>query len=141
MIDMTGWTVLIVDDEPDNVGVAKMVLEFHGAKTLIAENGQQGLDLLERETPALVLLDLSMPVLNGWELVKQIRAMPRLKDLTVIAVTAHAMKGDREKVLEAGFDSYIAKPFRVDSFLDEIAKCLTETGKLNSLTSTEHPSN
>lgn len=124
MMNMKGWDILIVDDEPDNVNVAKIVLDFCGATVHTAVNGKKAMDRLQTLTPTLMLLDLSMPELNGWETIELLRKNPKFKDLPVIAVTAHAMKGDREKVLEAEFDGYISKPFRVDSFLDHIKECI-----------------
>ncbi len=122
--DATSWTVLIVDDEPDNVGVAQKVLEFHGATIYTAANGEDGLVVLEEVMPSFILLDLSMPQMDGWEMLRRMRAEPELRLIPVIAVTAHAMHGDMERVLDAGFDAYIAKPFRISTFLDEIRQVL-----------------
>lgn len=121
---MKKWTVLIVDDAPDNVEVARKVLSFNGSTVHIAEDGILGLAKLQEIDPTFILLDLSMPNMDGWQMLTEIRQLPAYKDLPVIALTAHAMEGDREKVLEAGFDGYIAKPFRLASFLQDIMDCL-----------------
>jgi CheY-like chemotaxis protein len=121
-----GWTVLIVDDEPDNIGVPEEILSFAGATVYTAEDGIQGLKVLETVTPTFVLLDLSMPNMDGWEMLKQVRANPRLKDVPVIALTAHAMRGDKERVFDAGFNGYISKPFFMDTFWEEINRCIGE---------------
>lgn len=119
------WTVLIVDDAPDNVEVARKVLSFQGAEVHIATNGLSGLaKLAEIEPPTFILLDLSMPSMDGWQMLNEIRANPQLANMVVIALTAHAMEGDRERVLDAGFDGYIAKPFRLNSFINSIMECL-----------------
>ena len=118
--DVKNWTVLIVDDQPDNLGVAEKVLSFYGATIHTAENGVEGLEVLGSVMPSFILLDLSMPKMNGWEMHEAIRKDPRWRFIPVIALTAHAMEEDREKVLEAGFNGYIAKPFRLSSFLNEI---------------------
>ncbi len=124
--DVSNWTVLIVDDQPDNLAIAQKVLGFGGAKTYIAENGAVGMKVLEEITPSFILLDLSMPTMDGWEMLRNIRAKPETQDLPVIALTAHAMSGDRERVMEAGFDGYIAKPFRLSTFMTEILRCFRE---------------
>lgn len=120
------WTVLIVDDEPDNLMIPQEVLSFLGAKVYTAENGEQGMELLATIKPTFILLDLSMPKMDGWEMIKRIRAAPETAKTPVIALTAHAMSGDRERVLEIGFNSYISKPFWFEPFLEEIHRCLKE---------------
>ena len=125
------WTVLIIDDAPDNVEVARKVLSFHGATVHIAEDGLLGLSKLQEIKPTFVLLDLSMPNMDGWQMLEAIRARPNEKHLPVIALTAHAMEGDRKKTLDAGFDGYIAKPFRLASFLNNIMTCLDEVEELH----------
>lgn len=126
--DINQWTVLIVDDEPDNLGVAQKVLSFNGADVHIARNGLEGLAVLERLKPTFILLDLSMPEMDGWEMFTKARSIETMDDVPIIALTAHAMAGDRERVVEAGFDGYIPKPFRIDSFLEEIHNCLNNFG-------------
>lgn len=122
----TSWIVLIVDDEPDNIGVAEKVLRFSGAATYTAENGVEGLKVLESVVPTFILLDISMPIMDGWTMLKHIRQNPDVKHLPVIALTAHAMHGDRERAIEAGFDWYISKPFHVASFMGELKACLAQ---------------
>jgi len=118
------WTVLIVDDELDNLIVAQELLSFYGARVLTAENGKEGLSVIENMLPTFILLDLSMPEMDGWEMLKHIRATPYWADLPVIALTAHAMVNDMERALAAGFDGYISKPFWLDTFWLEIERCL-----------------
>jgi two-component system cell cycle response regulator DivK len=124
--DINQWVVLIVDDEPDNLGVAQKVLSYGGADVHIARNGLEGLAVLDRIKPTFILLDLSMPEMDGWEMFEKARSLDALSDVPIIALTAHAMTGDKERVIAAGFDGYIAKPFRINSFLDEIHRCLDE---------------
>jgi len=124
--DMQDWVVLIVDDEPDNLGVAQKVLSYGGADVHIARNGLEGLAVLERIIPTFILLDLSMPEMDGWEMFEKTRANDGLKNVPIIALTAHAMAGDKERVLKAGFNGYIPKPFRINSFLDEIKRSLND---------------
>ena len=120
------WTVLLVDDEPDNRVIAEKVLGFGGAKVYTAVHGAEALTKLETISPSFILLDLSMPVMDGWEMIKVIRENERTASLPVIALTAHAMAGDREQVIEAGFDGYIAKPFRLGTFISDIKNCFRE---------------
>ncbi len=122
--DPKTWTVLVVDDEVDNRTVAEMILRFAGITVVTSDNGSNALAQLEQAIPSLVLLDLSMPVMDGWETIKRIRADAQWQHLPVIAVTAHAMFGDRATVLKAGFDGYINKPVRVATFVNEIQRLL-----------------
>ena len=118
------WVVLVVDDHFDNVMVAKTTLEFHGAEVHVAKDGRQGLAVLQALRPTIILLDLSMPNMNGWELLKHIQAMPALDDVPVVAVTAHAMDYDRGKVLAAGFDDYLSKPYDIDKLMEFIEETI-----------------
>lgn len=120
------WIVLIVDDEPDNLGVAQKVLSYGGADVHIARNGVEGLAVLEKITPTFILLDLSMPEMDGWEMFSLARANESLASVPIIALTAHAMTGDKERIEQAGFDGYIPKPFRINSFMEDIHRCLDE---------------
>jgi CheY-like chemotaxis protein len=118
------WVVLAVDNEQDNLDVIAKVLSFEGAKVYTAMNGIEGLAMLEIVTPTFILLDLSMPHMDGWEMLEKLRANPVIKHLPVIALTAHAMDGDRDRALEAGFDGYVTKPFRIGTLLNAIQDCL-----------------
>lgn len=124
--DSAGWTVLLVEDDPDNLEVAQQVLTFYGADVHTATNGAEGLRLLSELTPTFILVDLSMPSMDGWEMLRRIRANPATADAPVIALTAHAMRGDKERALEAGFNGYITKPFMLNTFMAEIKRCLGE---------------
>lgn len=123
------WTVLVVDDENDNIVVAELVLSHIGVRVFTASNGRLALNQLETITPSLILLDLSMPVMDGWETIKHLKSDPRWHTIPVIAVTAHAMFGDRNTTLEAGFDGYINKPIRVLTFVSEIQRLLQTLSK------------
>lgn len=134
--ETSNWTVLIVEDEPDNLAVAMKVLSFSGATVFTAEDGVEGLKVLEKVLPTFILMDLSMPNMDGWEMLKAIREKPDTAQLPVIALTAHAMTGDKDKALEAGFNGYITKPFRIGTLMSEIKECLhafAETSKTKSI--------
>lgn len=123
--DTGSWVVLVVDDEPDNLTIAEMMLTYAGATVRTAQNGVEGLKLLASFTPSFVLLDLSMPQMDGWDMLNMMRADERLKRIPVIAFTAHVMPGDKEDVLQSGFDGYLPKPFRMKTFVPDIQRCLT----------------
>jgi CheY-like chemotaxis protein len=108
---LAGRKVLVVDDDVRNIFALSSVLERHGMHVVIATNGQEGINVLE-QTPdvSLALMDIMMPGMDGYETMRRIRQMPRFRRLPIIALTAKAMKGDREKCLEAGASDYVAKP-------------------------------
>lgn len=122
--NLAEWRVLIVDDQKDNLAVAEMVFTFHKAEVRIAHNGVEGLQILKEFSPTLILLDLSMPEMTGWDMFKEIRANEATATVPVIALTAHAMAGDEERVMAAGFDGYIAKPFSVATIVYQIQAIL-----------------
>src|SRR5689334_12084363 len=99
-------TVLVADDDMDNRAIAKIVLEAAGYKILVAANGLEVLDLAAKEKPDLILLDLSMPRMNGWEAAKRLRQMPDMDHTPILAFTAHALAGEALKAKVAGCDDY-----------------------------------
>lgn len=123
---ISNWVALIVDDEPDNLRVAAKVLQYNGAEVHTASNGVEGLSVLDKVKPTFILLDLSMPQMDGWEMFKQVRANDGLAGTAVIALTAHAMEGDKERALDVGFNGYITKPFRINTLLADIETCLEQ---------------
>jgi two-component system, cell cycle response regulator DivK len=125
MIDtqnVANWKVLVVDDEPDSLTVVTLVLKFHGATVYSAKNGKEALDLVEQVTPTFILSDLSMPEMDGWEMLHNLQSNVRTKDIPVIALTAHAMKGDRERAVSVGFHYYLTKPLSPITFLKDLTK-------------------
>ena len=118
-ISLVGKKVLIVDDDIRNIFAVTSLLERHGMDIIYAESGQEGLDQLRKHGEALdaVLMDIMMPGMDGYETTRAIRQMPLFKDLPVIAVTAKAMKGDREKCIDAGASDYITKPVNVEQLI------------------------
>jgi len=131
-LDIGDWKVLIVDDRKDNLLIAREALSFHGADVKTAINGVEGLAVLTDYKPTLILLDLSMPEMNGWEMHKKLRENEETKNIPVIALTAHVMAGDEEQVMDAGFDGYIPKPFSVASIVLQIQKILASIGNKES---------
>lgn len=104
--------VLLVEDDPVNRALAQRILTAHRYPFAEAENGQAALDAIAVRRPDIILMDLSLPVMNGWEATARIRSNPALATIRILAVTAHAMAGDRDRALQAGCDDYLTKPYR-----------------------------
>ena len=102
--------VLIVEDNDDNRAIYSQYLAHAGYRVLEAANGQEGIDIARRERPEIILMDISMPVMDGLTATRLLKADPELSSIPIIALTAHAMASDEEMVREAGCDGYIAKP-------------------------------
>jgi len=118
--------ILLVEDNEMNRDMLSRRLERRGHTIVMAVDGQQGVDMAKSEAPDLILLDMSLPVLDGWEAAQQIKAQPESKDIPVIALTAHAMAGDKEKALKAGCDDYDTKPVELPRLLGKIDALLAK---------------
>jgi len=116
--------ILVAEDNPPNRELIREILEACGHEVIEAGDGRQALDKLEENLPDLVLLDIQMPVLDGYAVIRQLRQTPRLAGLKILALTAYAMQGDREKVLEAGFDGYLTKPIDMAALTKQIQQLL-----------------
>jgi CheY-like chemotaxis protein len=115
--------ILVVEDVDFNRDLLVQLLE-DDYEVIEAVNGQEGVELAEREGPDLILMDLSLPVMDGWEATRQLKANDNLRSIPVIALTAHAMKGDEERALAAGCDDYLVKPLDEDELIAKIQKYL-----------------
>ncbi len=124
---LENWIGLIVDNEPYYLKLVEKFFTAKGAEVYLAENGKEGLALLEVIKPTFVLLDLSMPEMNGWEMLEAIRKNKAIATIPVIAVTGLASQEDRRRALEAGFDSYLIKPFHLDLMITTIKNCLNRS--------------
>ena len=115
---LKGKVILVVDDDVRNIYSLTNALEEEGMKCLTAENGRAAINVLKNHPEIkVVLMDVMMPEMDGYEATKEIRTMPKFSKLPIIALTAKAMKGDREKCLEVGMNDYIAKPVKVEQLL------------------------
>jgi two-component system cell cycle response regulator DivK len=117
---MAGELILIIEDNDKNLKLVRDVLQFNGYETAEAMTAEDGLVLARSQHPALILLDIQLPGMDGFAALLQLRADPITKSTPVMAVTASAMEQDRQKILEAGFDGYMTKPINVKKFTEEI---------------------
>ncbi|HZY84304.1 MAG TPA: response regulator [Gemmataceae bacterium] len=118
--------ILLIEDNEANRDALSRHLKRRGYEVVMAVDGQQGIAMARSETPALILMDMSLPVLDGWEATRQLKADPQTGPIPVIALTAHAMAGDRAKALEAGCDDYDTKPVEFPRLLAKIKALLAE---------------
>lgn len=114
--------VLIIEDNENNLYMMRFILTKLQHAVLEATDGAAGVELAKREHPDLILMDIQLPVLDGYAATRLIREDPALRDVPIIAVTSYAMVGDRERALEAGCTSYIEKPIRPESFIQELGR-------------------
>lgn len=116
--------ILYVEDDDNNIYVLKNRLARAGYTVLVATDGEKGVAMATAEQPDLILMDLRMPVLDGWEATKRIKAQPETRHIPIIALTAHAMSGDREQALAAGCDDFDTKPVEMPRLLEKIRALL-----------------
>ena len=121
---MSGRRILVVEDNPDNMTLIVDVLTSLNYEVIQATDGQRGLEMVEAERPDLVLMDLSLPKMDGWTATRKLKAENDLKVIPIIALTAHAMVGDRERALEAGCDDYVSKPINIQELAAKLKKFL-----------------
>ncbi|EED32585.1 two-component response regulator [gamma proteobacterium NOR5-3] len=121
---MSAVQLLLVEDNELNRDMLSRRLKRAGFEALIAEDGAKALASIESERPALVLLDMNLPVMDGWSVCRAVRAKPELAHTPIIALTAHAMAEDRDRALEAGCDDYATKPIDFPALLEKIARLL-----------------
>ena len=120
--------ILLIEDNEMNRDMLSRRLERRGYQVVIAEDGATGVSMAKSEDPDLVLMDMSLPILDGWEATRQIKASPDTKGIPVIALTAHAMAGDEEKALAAGCNDYETKPVDLPKLLSKIEALLQSKG-------------
>lgn len=112
--------ILLVEDNEMNLDMLSRRLERRGFEILVAMDGALGVDMAHKESPDLILMDMSLPVMDGWEATRRLKADPSTKGIPIIALTAHAIAGDREKCLAAGCDEYESKPVKFPRLLEKI---------------------
>lgn len=127
---LIGWDVVVIDDEPDSLEVAEIILDAYGANVRTATNGAEGLQLVRQARPKFVISDISMPVMDGWGFIHALKNDRTLMDIPAIALTAHAMVGDRERAIAAGFHNYLTKPLTAETFIYDLLKLLMDIPEL-----------
>lgn len=118
-------TVLLIEDHEPNRYLVTFLLESAGFSVTSAIDGRRGLELAARTAPSIILLDIQLPVMDGYAVARALRALPHLSQTPIVAVTSYAMPGDREKALGAGCTGYIEKPINPDTFVSEVRAFLT----------------
>jgi CheY-like chemotaxis protein len=122
---MAGEPILVVDDNPTNLKLGTFLLAKRGYQVRSVSGAQEALETLKEFHPALILMDMQMPGIDGFELTRRLKADPATRDITIIAVTAYAMKGDDERVRAAGCDGYLAKPIDTRALPEAVASWLS----------------
>ena len=117
--------ILVVEDNERNLKLLRDLLEYEGYDVRVARTGEDAVTLAVKDPPDLVLMDLQLPGIDGMEALRRLRESPRTVDIPVVAVTAQAMKQDRERALEAGFDGYVEKPISVRAFPEQVRSFLS----------------
>lgn len=120
--------ILVVEDNEKNRMLIKDILAYYGYEVIEAENGKIAVEMAKKHLPALILMDIQMPVMDGFKAIALLKEDPATKAIRMIALTSFAMKGDREKIMRAGFDYYIAKPMDTRKLPEIVKKYLTEAG-------------
>lgn len=128
---LQNWCIVVVDDEEDSLEVARYILDFYSADVRTASHGREALQLIRKMRPHFVISDLSMPQMDGWELLCELKNDPATRDIPVIALTAHAMIGDRERAIAAGFHNYLTKPLTADTFIHDLLRLLMDIPSLS----------
>ena len=121
---MVKHRVLLVEDNEDNFELVRFLLERAGFEVLAGHDGQEALDIARKEVPDLILMDLSLPGIDGWTAARELKDDPNTSQIPLLALTAHTLPGDRKRAMESGFDGYISKPIDVVHFGESITKTL-----------------
>lgn len=122
MSNTADWLVLVVEDEFDSVQMVSKILSFHGIQVVVARNGVECLAYLDHVQPALIITDLAMPEMDGWQTLAALRARPDTRNIPVVAITAYHSVDVAEEAISAGFDAYFAKPVNARTFVPSLEK-------------------
>ncbi|MGA2158471.1 MAG: response regulator [Dehalococcoidia bacterium] len=130
---MSSGKILYIEDNEQNFYLVKVLLSTRDYEVIWARDGQEGIDKAEQSGPDLILLDIQLPVMDGYEVASRLRSKPELTGIPIVAVTSYAMAGDREKALSAGCNGYIEKPIDPDTFLAQIDKYFPGTDSARNI--------
>lgn len=123
---MSKGQILVVEDNMDTYELMRFILERNGYETFLAMNGRDGVDAARKQNPDLILMDLAMPEMDGWEATRLIKKDPKTASIPLIAVTAHALPGERTRALNAGCDDYIIKPMNLSELVSTVNRALNK---------------
>jgi len=130
--------ILIIEDNPANLGMMDYLLKYYGHEVLAAMDGEAGLELARGGSPEIIICDIQMPKLDGFGVARALKADDRLRPIPLVAITALAMVGDRERVLAGGFNGYISKPIEPQAFVAQVEAFLPTGNSPSSNLATEH---
>ncbi|MGA9049022.1 MAG: response regulator [Dehalococcoidia bacterium] len=130
---MSSGKILYIEDNEQNFYLVKVLLSTRDYEVIWARDGQEGIDKAEQSGPDLILLDIQLPVMDGYEVASRLRSKPELTGIPIVAVTSYAMAGDRDKALSAGCNGYIEKPIDPDTFLAQIDKYFPGTDSARNI--------
>lgn len=116
------WRILVIEDEYDSIQMVSKILSFHGIEVHVAHNGVESLEILREVNPTLIVSDLAMPEMDGWQTLAAIRANPDTQHIPVVAVTAYGSSDVEDEALRAGFDAFFAKPVNPRTFVQQLRK-------------------
>ncbi len=134
---MSKGHILVVEDNLDNYELVRFILERNGYDTFLAVNGQDGVAAARLQQPDLILMDLSLPGLDGWDATFQIKSDPRTKDIPLLALTAHTLPSDRKRALEVGVDGYLTKPFELSDLVEAVNEAIQKKRRGESMSSND----
>jgi CheY-like chemotaxis protein len=130
---LQNWVVLVVDDDIHSIRISSMILKHYGANVHTASDGAQGLAIARETRPRFIIADLSMPVMDGWTMIDRLKKDRTTLDIPIIALTAHAMVGDRERAIAAGCHNYMTKPLTPATFMQDLLYLLVDVPQLSAL--------
>ena len=126
---MSKGNILIVEDNLDNYELVRTILEIAGYDAFLAVNGRDGVNAARKQKPDLILMDMALPEMDGWDATEVIRKDPTIKDIPLIALTVHTLPRERKRALDAGVDAYVSKPFATEKLLGVIESILAKSKK------------
>ena len=126
---MSKGHVLVVEDNLDNYELVRTILELNGYDTFLAVNGRDGVDAARKQKPDLILMDMALPEMDGWDATQRIREDPQTKHIPMVALTVHTLPRERKRALDAGVDAYISKPFDASHFLQVVESTLKKSNR------------
>lgn len=118
---------MVVDDDRDNLGLIHFILDSAGYEVIEAYSGVRCIELARKEKPDMILLDLAMPEMDGWEVARRLKGDPKTKNIKLVALTVRSQAEDRRRAMEAGVDGYLTKPMSVIPFIDDVSSFLAES--------------